>query len=82
VFSPVFFSENYSGECSLSKLKILGGDMARPCTQNLALPNFDFAPPSTPIAFIPKPARPLEPTDDGIVKLGDVITSEMPFVMF
>jgi hypothetical protein len=33
------------GERSLSKLEILGGDMARPGTQNLALPIFDFAPP-------------------------------------
>ncbi len=60
-FLPVFFSsENYSGKCSLSKLEILGGDMARPRTQNLALPIFNFAPPSMPIAITPKPTRPWE----------------------
>jgi hypothetical protein len=46
-FPPVFFSENSSGNALSQKSKNLGGDMARPRTQNHASPIFDFATLST-----------------------------------
>ncbi len=45
--ASLFFSENSSGNALSQKSKNLGGDMARPHTQNLASPIFHFATLST-----------------------------------
>ncbi len=82
-----FFSENSSGERSLSKLEMLGGDIyGKAAHPKSRLADFRFRPPPQRQSQSSQNRRDhgriSEPSHDGIVRSGDVKTSEMPFVMF